>query len=152
MGKDVKFIGLHFVCGMMITAMQAMAADSAPRPGPDTRNTARMMAQIEVAIERKDVKLYCEATVSNTEYQGTAALACLERAELKKGKLEDCTLRKIQDEVKKEQSQCLAMTPEQLAKKTSNFAAGRDKWIASVKKLEGVDAAKLIQEERSIVH
>jgi hypothetical protein len=143
-----RIAGAILSIGMTLAATQAMGADAAAKPDPETRQIARMMAQIEMAMEKRDLKGYCAATSGSPDYTGTVALACLERAEEKRGKLEDCSLPKILSQVKKDRDQCLAMSTEEFQKRISNFPGGRDKWVKSLKQ-RGVDGDKLLQEERS---
>ena len=133
---------------MTLAAAQVMGAEATSKPDADTRQIARMMAQIEIAMEKRDLNGYCAATSGSPDYPGTVALACLERVEEKKAKPEDCSLPKVLSQAKRDRDQCLAMPTDEFQKRISDQPRRRDAWIKAVKQ-GGVDGDKLMQEERA---
>lgn len=149
MGKSgLLFAKSVLLCSLVTIGAPAMGADAASDLNLDNRSVARLMAQAEDAMDKRDLKGYCAVTVGTPEYPGYVALACLERAERKLKKIEDCSLTNVKKEAKRDIDQCLAMSTEQFGKRISEQSRGRDAWIKEMKR-RGVDGEKLLREERA---
>jgi hypothetical protein len=112
----------------------------------EIRESAAMMARAEHALQQKDIKGYCAATVGRADYAGYVERACQYGVKLKVKTPQDCGPEKIASEVRNDRAQCRAMSSAEFNETVSRQPERRAEWIKMVR-AKGVDAEKLLQEE-----
>lgn len=117
-------------------------------PTEEMRQAARLVVRVEEPMAKRDLKGYCAATYGSPDYAGYVVRACQSMVKNNLKKSEDCSETNIRQEVRKDSDRCLAMSDGEFDKEMLTQRRGRENFTKIMTE-KGVDAEKLLQEERA---
>lgn len=114
----------------------------------ELRDAAPMLAKIEDAMKKRDLKAYCAATYGASEYVAYASRACQFEVKHKLKTAPDCAPDKMKTRIEAERGKCLAMSSsafdQTIRKQTEGIAAWKKNVAA-----EGGNPDKLLADARA---
>jgi hypothetical protein len=135
---------------IVIPLLASLILATAPAQSAEPTEGMRMMARMTVILETHDQKAYC-AEMQTAPYADYLTRVCQSAVQSKLKKPADCSPVNIALLIKSDSKQCLAMPPAEFEK---TVLRGREISESVIKDMlaQGVDAEKLLQEERAKKH
>ncbi len=144
MAIRIRMARVFLVTSMLLVAPGVLGAE----PDAEMRRAAKLIANAEVPMTKRDLKGYCAATRGSAEYPGYVARTCQMFVKNNLKKSEDCSDANIKQEVAKDNASCLGMSAGDFDKEMATQRKGWERILGEMKQ-KGVDTDKLMTEERA---
>lgn len=139
MTARIRIASAFLVSGIFFATLPALGAE----PTDEMRMFARMFA----TLEARDLKGYC-AAMHGAAYVGYLGRVCESAVQNKVKKPEDCSQESIAQQVKLDNSRCLAMPAIEFEKTVLRGGEGSKAFIKQMA-AQDVNGEKLIQDEKA---
>ena len=137
-------IRLHITWAFLITGMSFATT---PALGAEPTEDMRTFARMFTTLEARDLKGYC-AAMHGAPYAGYLNRVCQLAVQNKLKKPEDCSPKRITQQVKIDNGRCLAM-PAAEFEKTALRGIEASKAFVKEMTAQDIDVDELLQDERS---